>query len=342
MRLLHAVVGFGHCDYFYNCIDSILKNDGTNSKVHVLITGGFDQISFQELKLRYVEINERIQFSQIEHHYSSKVGSLYEAMNFIVKRAYSEGFDYLNVIQNDMQLMHFDFKLFKLIDDVFSLDKNYLMMQTGYFRRGSHPEGVIERRYLISNTNNLHYLVSVDSGLCDWGIIHLNRMVKSGLVFTKNETWMASYACKIGFKMPVCPIPYIACVPWPAVIRKGKSRGRILKKSSKNLYMHLKNIKNRDESLATLYKYQDDYIGYYDRWILHPIWVTDGKITYFIKALKENNFLDLEYCREGYKSRKFIYNFYKINYYPNIYDLIVDTYFYILSNIKHSIAKIIF
>ena len=132
-KVLHLVAGFGIYEYFVNSINSVLKYDKF-SDLLILITGNpkffgwkstpsnlcFDYIHDEILRvenfIKNLKVNNKVTIKRIATDSIGKTGSLYDAYNYALNFAKKNNYDYLNVIQNDMQLLFWNNNLIQLIE----------------------------------------------------------------------------------------------------------------------------------------------------------------------------------------------------------------------------------
>ena len=155
-KILHLVVGFGIYDYFVNSINSVLKYDKF-SDLLILITGNpkffgwkssssnscldyqYDEISKVENFIKNLKVSNRVTIKRIIIDSAGKTGSLYDAYNYALSFAKKDNYKYLNIIQNDMQLLFWNNNLINLIEELFEKNINTIQINSGFPRKGSHP-----------------------------------------------------------------------------------------------------------------------------------------------------------------------------------------------------------
>jgi hypothetical protein len=307
-KVLHLVVGFGIYEYFVNSINSVIKYD-ENSDILIIITGNpkffawqnkycnflfdyeYDEISKVENFINKLKIKNKVFFKKIYSRKSGKTGSLYDAYNYALKLCKDSNYDYLNIIQNDMQLLFWNNNLIQLIDELFKKNKNTLQIITGFRFKGVGQNiykqlSNKKKIYLKTLKKRKNIFYSDSYGIADWGIINLNRAYKSKLFFEKNETYMSSEYRKRGFVNLYIPTPFVGVLPWPAAARKGKVVGiphtltndnLLLKSVTKNLYNNLVNYNNE--------LWQEDWLKPFGWYALNPCCYTDFKIGEYFQIL---------------------------------------------------------
>ena len=352
-KVLHLVAGFGIYEYFVNSINSVLKYDKF-SDLLILITGNpkffgwkstpsnlcFDYIHDEILRvenfIKNLKVNNKVTIKRIATDSIGKTGSLYDAYNYALNFAKKNNYDYLNVIQNDMQLLFWNNNLIQLIEELFKKNANAIQINSGFPRKGSHPNfyksslNNFKEIYLVSikKKKNIFYL---NNGIGDWGIIDLSRAYDANLFFEKNETFMSTEYYKRGFISLFCPVPYIGVLPWPATVRKNKIIGTPL-----NLWNNDLLLKSVTEELfydlVSFNKelWQEDWVKTFGWYALNPCYYTDFRIKeYFVNLINykknnHNNFLRYT-SYNGEKSFLINFTFNKIR--PRIFNLFFS-YFY--------------
>ncbi len=307
-KVLHLVVGFGIYEYFVNSINSVIKYD-ENSDILIIITGNpkffgwqknssnslfdceYEIILKVENFINKLKIKNKIFFKKINSKKNKKTGSLYDAYNYALKLCKDNNYDYLNIIQNDMQLLFWNDNLIKLIEELFEKSENTIQIFSGFRFKGVGQniyKELSNRKeiYLktIKKKKNIFY--SDSYGISDWGIVNLKRAYKSKLFFEKNETHMSSEYKKRGFINLHIPVPFIGVLPWPAAARKEKVVGvphslsnnnLLLKSVTKNLYYDLVNYNGE--------LWQEDWLKPFGWYALNPCCYTDFKISEYIQIL---------------------------------------------------------
>ena len=151
---------------------------------------------------------------------NGKVGGLYAAYRLAFGEAGSRGARFVHLMQADMQLLWWD-------DDTLTLAEQLLR---------AHPSCVNILTVALSKDRWVAGDLSVDDatghtvlnryGLTDTGLYDLERWARSGAQFADIEEQHARRALEAGMQVVVFPWATEIQVPWPAVIRKGRQRGR--------------------------------------------------------------------------------------------------------------------
>jgi len=224
LRLLHLVVGSGISEYFLNAVRSV--QDLTDDYV-LAIYNYVDETD----RLKVTPHLENLQGSRStvllrpnENSSAVKTGSLYAAYNEAVKFAGTR-FDYVNILQADMQLMHWDADTERNIDSIFKKaeangSSQVVCVSTAFECRGKWTGEYFSENIVRDET--LDSLIYVGVPMADVGIFSLKKIREFGIVFGGHETDMQEQLANLGFVMPKLDAPVAAFVPWPATVRKGK------------------------------------------------------------------------------------------------------------------------
>ena len=361
-KVLHLVAGFGIYEHFVNSISSVLKFD-KSSDLLILVTGNpklfgwksstsnlcfdylYDEFLRVENYIKNLKVNNKIIITKIVSNSNGKTGSLYDAYNYALSFAKKNNYNYLNIVQNDMQLLFWNNNLIELIEELFEKNANTIQINSGFPRKGSHPSfyktslNNIKKIYLgsIKKKKNIFYS---NNAIGDWGIIDLNRANEANLFFEKNETFMSDEYCKKGFIGLFCPVPYIGVLPWPTTARKNKIIGTPLNLSHSDLL--LKNVtEDLFYDLVSFDKelWQEDWVKTFGWYALNPCCYTDFKIKeYFVSLIsykKNNHNIFLRYT--SYNDEKsFLINFTFNKIRPRIFNLFFS---YLYNNLLSLIKK---
>ena len=353
-RIVHLISGFAIFSYFKNSIDSIIKND-ISSKILITVNGSSKL--FGQSKVFNFQFNEAEKikdyvsklsakknldicyksFCHINKSIDKKTGNLYNSYNYALKYCYNNQIDYLNILQNDMQLLWWNNQLINLFDELFEHNNKSFFIHTGFVRKGSNPEF-----YEITEPHKSIYLKSLkknkkiyflNNALGDWGLFNIKRMKKINFSFEKNENFISKYYFKKGYIAIKSPVPIIGVLPWPACARYGSIYGFPIK--SDNLLLTsiqnsaLKKIVNSQDNL-----FQEDWIKSNTWWSLEPAMYTDFKLKTYLNILLKNKkiFNDKIFTyTKGKKTSSFIKFFQFYNVRRNFFEFFLSLlYIYIL------------
>jgi hypothetical protein len=219
-RVLHVVVGHGLPVYFLNAvrsvratapgdpllvIDNASPQDGLRSTLKRLA----DEDSMIDLILRPT--------NELQH--NRKVGGLYEAYQMAFEYAMARKFDLLHLLQGDFQQMWWDDDLVRRSCELYAAHPDCVNIQSQFLSRDR-----MLTDDLAAAAGGLTRLKNY--GLTDTGLYHLGRWQERAMQFGPDERRHARRYLDEGHEVLCHPWPADAPVPWPAVIRNGKQRGR--------------------------------------------------------------------------------------------------------------------
>jgi hypothetical protein len=268
-RVLHAIVGHKLPVYFANAINSVLSVT-TNDDVLVVdnasnlpaLTQDLQSTAAREPRVRLLlrESNDTTR--------NSKVGGLYDAYNEVMEHALREGYDYLHIMQHDMQLLWWDETVPQLASEIFAEYAECVNIPTLALPRhtglSDSVEHVKPKLLLLQNY-----------GLTDTGLYDLAKCRALGIRFGDSEAAHALQYRREGLRVFCHPLPTVAPIPWPAVVRAGKVKGREVQPREKFLLRPLTDaqISQVKESTETIWL---ESICIPWGWTcLTPYWVTD-------------------------------------------------------------------
>jgi hypothetical protein len=229
-RVLHAIVGHKFPVYFTNAIKSVLLMAEDDD---ILVVDNASNLPELTRELRLIASKEpRVRLLLRDTNditRNAKVGGLYDAYNEIVSYALSEGYDYLHLMQSDMQLLWWDKSVMRHAREIYA----------------QHPECVnismfVQPHYSLTYGGNLEYVKPdlvrlTDYGLTDSGLYDLERWRKLDMRFLGSERAHSKKYLSQGLRVFLHPLPTAAFIPWPAVVRGGRTKGRELRSAQRFL-----------------------------------------------------------------------------------------------------------
>ena len=361
-KIAHLIVGFPIYSYFINAINSVLNND--SSSVIIVITtgkrkffgwGGWSDWNLSDdIKIKnYLRVLERkypnliIVYKNIEQtpaDYKFKTGSLYKAYNLALQISTKLKIDFLHIIQNDFQLMWWNKDFVRIVDEIYINNKNVVNISCRFFNSNSinKNEYEVQNIYFRSLNKKKSIYFNKNYSLSDHGFFNIKRINKLKIFFKGTESSLNKNLKKFNIIMAHFPIPFIAAVPWPAVVRKGFVEGQVL--DSKHPFMSciyrdpIKKILNAN----AMYK-QEDLVKTNAWWALEPYWYTElGAIDYikYLLKLKSQKLLNLQYTKYGHDKMNFFEFFFKKKF-PSISFYLITFLFYKFRRIVKKIIKIV-
>jgi hypothetical protein len=219
-RVLHVVVGHGLRTYFVNSVKS-LQTTAPNDELLVIDNASPDETLRTELsQMAELDPNMQIVLRDSNDLTNGKVGGLYDAYREAFAIALGRNFDYLHLVQGDMQVLWWDDTVIFQADKLFDLDPHCVNVYTCMlssdkaFTPEIQPSGYGKTQKLASY------------GLADTGIFHLGRWKQFGMSFGGSESAHGYKYLTDGFTVLCHPWPTDAPIPWPAFVRGGFRHGR--------------------------------------------------------------------------------------------------------------------
>lgn len=297
-RVLHAIVGHKFPGYFNNAVNSVLlmaEGDDVlvvdNASNLPALTDGLRSTAEQEPRVRLL-LRDTNDISR-----NGKVGGLYDAYNEVVSRALGEGYDYLHIMQHDMQLLWWDESVMQCAREIYA----------------EHPECVnismFAQPHYSSLGGNLEYVKPKlarlqDYGLTDTGLYHLERWRERDMCFLDSETAHAKKYLDQGLRVLLHPTPAVGLIPWPAVVRGGREVGREVQRRQPFLLRPL-SPRQVGQVKEAAERAELESIGIPWGWTcLTPYWATDlRKIDYWVYLYRDTRRRGLLAARPRWERR---------------------------------------
>jgi hypothetical protein len=219
--VLHVVVGHGLRTYFLNAVRSV-RATAPDDRLLVIDNASPGQALKEELAAiaasdSLVEVVFR---EENDVGANAKVGSLYAACQLAFDHASRHGFDFVHLMQSDVQLMWWDDEVVARARALYEKHPGCVNIVTGALPRDKLLTDQLGPSAVDGALVLRHY------GLTDMGLFHLGRWQEHRLWFGPTERAHSERALRLGLEAVVHPWPTDAQVPWPAAIRNGKQRGR--------------------------------------------------------------------------------------------------------------------
>jgi hypothetical protein len=222
-RLLHVIVGHKFPSYFENAINSVLRMT-TNDEILVVDNASNESSIIRRLQV-LANAHPRLRLAlrtTNDLSRNSKVGGLYDAYNEVMAHALEQGYDYVHIMQHDMQMLWWDESIMERAREIFA----------------EYPECVNISMQVPSRTYRLSDLLDYVKpklillsryGLTDTGLYDMAKWRARDMRFSDSETAHALKYLNQGLQVFIHPLPTVAPIPWPAVVRSGKVVGREVK-----------------------------------------------------------------------------------------------------------------
>lgn len=243
--VLHVVVGHGLRTYFLNAVRSV-RSVAPNDEVLVVDNASPDAQLLADLKvLADSDPKMRLMLRSSNDLANGKVGGLYEAYRDAFALATEENFDYVHLVQADMQVLWWDSDVVSRASEIFESDEHCVNVFTCLLS----TDLANDDKFQGAEGGNPPRLLAY--GLTDTGLYDLHRWNALGMSFADDELIHAKRYLSEGFTVICHPWPTDAQIPWPAVVRKGVQQGREIRPVKPFLLKPMSvsdvsNVKSRD------------------------------------------------------------------------------------------------
>lgn len=147
------------------------------------------------------------------------LGGLYDNMNIAVARSAAQGVPYIFIMQDDQQLLRaLDTEFFAGVERIFAADPTVCQVQPLFFK-GFVPHDELERRFCWNADLGFYRERTPSYGICDIGIIAVQRLTSRGFTFVQGEGNNARRALDLGLTMVQYRDPVLMYMPWPRTDR---------------------------------------------------------------------------------------------------------------------------
>jgi hypothetical protein len=219
-RVLHVVVGHGLRTYFLNAVRSV-RSTAPDDEILVVDNASPDkELRAELLRVATGDPNMRLLLRDSNDLSNGKVGGLYDAYREAFALATGEGFEYVHLIQGDMQVLWWDDEMVSRAAELFDSEVRCVNIYTCLLSSDRAFGDELVQSDRVKPTMLRHY------GLTDTGLYHLTRWRELDMSFSDSEREHAQKYLKQGLTVICHPWPTVAPIPWPAVVRRGVQRGR--------------------------------------------------------------------------------------------------------------------
>ena len=205
-RVLHAVVGHKLPGYFRNAVDAVLS---TTSADDVLIVDNASELPALVRDFQHIAATEpRVRLLLRDTNDTSrngKVGGLYDAYNEVVDYALREGYDYLHIIQHDMQVVWWDESVLQRAREIYDEYPECVNICTLAPSRYTALGGNLE--YVKPGLARLQ-----NYGLTDTGLYDLSRWRRHEMRFLDSESAHSRKYLADGLHVFFHPLPTVAFI----------------------------------------------------------------------------------------------------------------------------------
>jgi hypothetical protein len=222
-RVIHVVVGHGLRTYFLNAVRS-LRSVAPDDDILVVDNASPDERLRNEL-IRMADSDPRVTLLLRDSNslVNGKVGGLYDAYRDAFEIANREKFDYVHLVQGDLQVLWWDDDVITRAAEIFAADPLCVNIFMCLLSTDCEFDGhLVESR--VDDLSRFR-----EFGLMDLGLYDLDRWRRLGVSFDNDEIEHGTRFLLEGFNVICHPWPTDAPIPWPAVVRNGVQQGREVK-----------------------------------------------------------------------------------------------------------------
>jgi hypothetical protein len=213
---------------------------------------------------------------------NGKVGGLYAAYRLAFQKAQERGSRYVHLLQADMQVLWWDDDALSRARALFALYPKCANIVTMALSGDRWLAGDLELDPATGHTVLTKY------GLTDTGLYDLQRWAELGARWDSTEEEHAARALRQGMKVVLLPCPTEVQVPWPAVTRQGRQKGRELATSKPLLCRPLSDGELRRVKAAPVPVTLEEICTPWGWSCLSPMWNTDlGNVYYWALRRKD-------------------------------------------------------
>lgn len=218
--VLHVVVGHGLRTYFLNAVRSV-RLVAPDAEILVVDNASPDhQLRVDLSNVAADDPKMRLLLRDSNDLANGKVGGLYDAYRDAFELAMREQFDYVHIVQGDMQVLWWDDEVLSRATELFASDPRCVNI----FMCLLSTDRAVDEEFREPRMDQPPKLRKF--GLTDTGLYDLHRWKKFDISFADDELVHAQRYLSEGFSVICHPWPTDAQIPWPAVVRSGVQLGR--------------------------------------------------------------------------------------------------------------------
>ena len=220
-KVLHVIVGHSLPGYFLNAVRSV-RVLAPDDDVLVVDNASPEQELIDDLR-ELAAVDARVSLllrPTNEISANGKVGGLYLAYGEAFQHALVRDYDYVHILQSDMQLLWWGPEF---MDRAASLYEEFPQCVNIHTMALSRDKALTDE---LEPTGRPGTMSLRGFGLTDTGLYDLSRWRERAMAFHASERSHATHYAAEGLVVLCHPWPSDAQIPWPAVIRGGRRRGR--------------------------------------------------------------------------------------------------------------------
>lgn len=221
-KVLVAIMTYNRGQFLLNCLRSVIRNFKVDYTLHIYDDRSDDKETLNIL--RFISTQYEVYSPEIDEDdgTNKKVKGLHSNMNRALNYAINGDFDYLFIIQDDMQVIRpFEEKDLRLVNNVFAYDPN--IVSVGFlFAKKNHQKDYSQ---LLKYHSNLGFFTPSEQstkymrGVADTGIFKVSLLRENRWSFQPNEGANIAKGRELGLIRSKLMIPVIAFLPWPSTRR---------------------------------------------------------------------------------------------------------------------------
>ena len=279
-RLLHVIVGHKFPNYFENAAKSVAQMTENDDILIVENASNEPEIVRRLKAIARAKTGVSLMLRTTNDiSKNSKVGGLYDAYNEVMAYALEQDYDYVHIMQHDMQMLWWDESVVRRARQIFSEFPQCVNIQTMIpyqLMRVSENIEILKPKLMFLPRY----------GLTDTGLYDMAKWRNLSMRFSDREQDHAAKYLREGLQVICHPLPTVAPIPWPAVVRNGKIIGREVKPRHEFLLKPLSSdeINQIKESSDTVWS--EDVCHPWGWTCLTPYWVSDLRSIHYLVYLR--------------------------------------------------------
>ena len=215
-------------------------------------------------------------------------GGSYCAMDMAMDYAIDNGYEYVNVLQDDLQCLWYDADFEERVERLFSLSEKVLSV-CSYFYKGINKTWVLRNITLYPEADGYdRKKLAIPAG----AIIHVERFTRLGLRFSDYATQelFNEPLYRAGYLSLTPRCPHFAWIPWPKATTYGVTKGTEKPPRKKYYYRpisgkKLAHFKNRSLNEVP---FVEDYCETWGYLSIKPYWFTHFSAKKYFKMIRNN------------------------------------------------------
>lgn len=152
-------------------------------------------------------------------------GGLYSLLNDAIEYAMENGYELLNLVQDDMQFLWHDPDILSKVWMIFDLKKDVFQVQNVFHKKIT--------KYMLIDQDRIEFHPDSNSyharpyGVCDLGFLNLQTVEEIGFRFGDSEGDTGDLWYNKGYRLHALHSPNLAYIPWPTNFYGNKTRRRL-------------------------------------------------------------------------------------------------------------------